>query len=392
MLPPIHFFAPHRRHYGGMMMFPMMNSWNSMMLKFAQPFIISNMISNLGTTIADIISGGRNKNCNCNHTLNNNFLMDGVSNYYGTYYPYVNLNNTQSQEGKGGTNTKSPDAISEMKSAYKEHGITTIYRGDDGRYFAITKSGEQLSALTLGDLADEIATYIKSNKTNKEEPVDKAKDDRIEKDEKKEEEKSEQKTTVVKNEQTSVVNKGKTGKSSNKTETKTTEVQTENKSVTSVKTGGRYKSSMNITTPDGKTETKYGYEYANGNKIYSSKSWDKTDSDAVFVIAGHRYNLELKDGTTLDYWDILGQRTFWQVETHKFIDPNTGKFMPNNPRYNGTVHLSADTEYNSTAPLNNAKIKKNKANQVVLVITNNGKEEEYLMDEVMAGKYNDKFK
>jgi len=392
MLPPIHFFAPHRRHYGGMMMFPMMNSWNSMMLKFAQPFIISNMISNLGTTIADIISGGRNKNCNCNHTLNNNFLMDGVSNYYGTYYPYVNLNNTQSQEGKGGTNNKSTDAISEMKSAYKEHGITSIYRGDDGRYFAVTKSGEQLSALTLGDLADEIATYIKNNKTSKEEVVQKSEQQEVKPDEKKYEKVEEK---VVKKEEV-IVNSNKGTQKTNKTKeaqkTNETEKKNENSVETSVRTGGRYKSSMNIKMPNGTTETKYGYEYANGNKLYSSKSWDSTDSDAVFVIAGHRYNLELKDGTTLDYWDILGQRTFWQVETHKFIDPKTGKFLPNNPRYNGTVHLSADTNYNSSAPLNNAKIKKNKANQVVLVITNNGKEEEYLMDEVMAGKYNDKFK
>ena len=201
MLPPIHFFGPRHHHrvnnyYFGapMMMYPMMNPWDRMMFNIAKPFLISNMITNFGNSIANIIRGGKSsQSCNCNN--NTMLYANNTYNYNDSLatsmYPYVNLSNTRQTEGKGSVESEVETTISKMEAAYKEHGITSIYKGDDGRYFAVTEDGEQLSGLSTGYLADEIGRYIKSksaskleSKSENEEVVTKENDEKVKPDEK----------------------------------------------------------------------------------------------------------------------------------------------------------------------------------------------------------------
>lgn len=158
----------HRPHFGmGGWFAPMMNPFDRMMFKMAMPLMIGNMISNLGTSIAGIISGkGTNTggSCNCGNNYNPYNMLYG--NNYNTantlMYPYVDLNNTRQSketEGKGGSNKYNEDAtIAKMEKAYKKYGVTAIYQLDDGRYCAVTDNGN-ITGLTLSDLADEISDY-----------------------------------------------------------------------------------------------------------------------------------------------------------------------------------------------------------------------------------------
>lgn len=137
-----------------------------------------------------------------------------------------------------------------------------------------------------------------------------------------------------------------------------------------------YNNSINIGG-----ETKYGYEYPNGNKIYSSKSWGYVDSDAIFVIGGNSYNL-VSSGLTYDYSAIFGNRTLGRNEG--WIDPNTGRFKKNNI-YSEYLELKAID--NQKGKLNHCKIKTNKSGATVIIYKN----KEYDMNDVMTGKYNKNF-
>ena len=180
MFTPIRFYEPryhqseNNYYFGGPMMYPMMNQWDRMMFNVAKPFLISGMITNLSNTIADIIRGNKSgQNCNCgnsNYNMHSNNMYNYNDSLSAPLYPYVNLGNTHI-EGKGGTENNNADTISKLESAYKEHGIKSIYKGDDGRYFAVTKDGKQLSALSLSDLSEEICKYINENKNVVRNPI-----------------------------------------------------------------------------------------------------------------------------------------------------------------------------------------------------------------------------
>jgi len=138
-----------------------------------------------------------------------------------------------------------------------------------------------------------------------------------------------------------------------------------------------YNNSINIGG-----ETKYGFVYPKGNKIYSSKSWEYADSDAIFVIGGKSYNL-VSSGRTYDYSAIFGERTLFRNEG--WIDPTTGRFKKNN-KY--TKYLKLEAIDNKKGKLNDCQIKTNKSGATVIIYNS----KEYDMNDVMTGKYNNDFK
>lgn len=160
-------------------------------------------------------------------------------------------------------------------------------------------------------------------------------------------------------------------------ETKTPESQT--------KLGGKYTTSL----PNGK----YGYQYANGNMMYSSKSYDSLDSDAVFKIGSHEYKLNCNTtnffNNTIDYWNLLGERTTSQLAELNIIDSKSGKFKTDKEyiNENGTPRFTFIGDKNSQ--LNGAQLIK--YNNKVYVQLQDGKTK-FPIDEVMAGLYNDKLR
>lgn len=85
-------------------------------------------------------------------------------------------------------------------------------------------------------------------------------------------------------------------------------------------TAGTYNtSSSSVSTP--------GHNYGNGNAIVKEATTRVgTDSDAQFQIGGGKYNLHQGD-TTLDYYDITGQRSFGS-NSHAFVNSD-GSFNTN---------------------------------------------------------------
>ena len=127
-----------------------------------------------------------------------------------------------------------------------------------------------------------------------------------------------------------------------------------------------------IKLPNNKTTEALSY---GKNYIYKEpSSIDSLDTDAVFVIDGHKYNLK-SSGRTYDYWSALGKRTSGQNEN--FIDHKTGKF---NPKANWTKYCKLTSD-GGDGPLNDLPIKVEKG---VVCIMFKGKA--YPMDDVMSGK------
>ena len=126
-----------------------------------------------------------------------------------------------------------------------------------------------------------------------------------------------------------------------------------------------------IKLPNNKTTEALSY---GKNYIYKEpSSIDSLDTDAVFVIDGHKYNLK-SSGRTYDYWSALGKRTSGQNEN--FIDHKTGKF---NPKANWTKYCKLTSD-GGDGPLNDLPIKVEKG---VVCIMFKGKA--YPMDDVMSG-------
>lgn len=126
-----------------------------------------------------------------------------------------------------------------------------------------------------------------------------------------------------------------------------------------------------IKLPNNKTTEALSY---GKNYIYKEpSSIDSLDTDAVFVIDGHKYNLK-SSGRTYDYWSALGKRTSGQNEN--FIDHKTGKF---NPKANWTKYCKLTSD-GGDGPLNDLPIKVEKG---VVCIMFKGKA--YPMNDVMSG-------
>lgn len=116
-------------------------------------------------------------------------------------------------------------------------------------------------------------------------------------------------------------------------------------------------------------------QYNGKNLIYKEpSSIDSLDTDAVFVINDHKYNLK-SSGLTFDYWSILGERSIGKNES--FINPKTGEF---NPKANWREYckLSSDGD---TGPLNDLPIISHEG--VVCIKYRN---KYYPMNDVMSGK------
>lgn len=94
-----------------------------------------------------------------------------------------------------------------------------------------------------------------------------------------------------------------------------------------------------------------GHNYGNGNKISKEATTRVgTDSDAQFKIANGTYNMKRDSGsmidTTLDYYDITGQRTTGQHSGFKFVNSD-GSFNANANMFNdgSKVYLSGQGEF-----------------------------------------------
>lgn len=476
-MSPLHFF-PRRDHI-------VVNNWfarppmmwdplryDMMMFNCMKPVLISNMISNIGNTIANLISGGKNINnsCNCNHSMlySNNMLSNTMM------YPYVNLNNTRQKsteiEGKGSTSDDNSSAtIAKMENAYKEYGVSAIYQLDDGRYCAVTENGN-ITGLTLSDLADEISDYYTKKKSNSSEEVG----DEVLQEQTVQEVTPEEVQKVTQQKKGQIDNRQEVnkygsfskhfkrnewhrylanknaraeeyknvslelGKTINEPHRNNPAEYALNSLIAQLGlTGADYNSDLykdllkdfklmnpSLFNPDGSMKNgyenhidkldlpskealikvyglkakenqdpqktaqtggkykeklpngKYGYQYANGNMMYSSRSFDNLDTDAIFKISGQIYTI----GGGIDYWDILGQRTSYQNDENNIIDPKTGKFRTDKDYPKGKFKFF----HEGNGPLKGAYLIKE--NNKVYVLLKNG--QKYLADEVMAGKYN----
>ncbi len=102
---------------------------------------------------------------------------------------------------------------------------------------------------------------------------------------------------------------------------------------------GRHTSGANAGTYTHGTKGSYsvpGHNYGNGNAIVKeTTARNNIDTDAQFQINGGKYNLHYR-GTTLDYFDITGQR-LGKPSSHAFINSdgsfntNAGMFRDTNP-------------------------------------------------------------
>ncbi len=102
---------------------------------------------------------------------------------------------------------------------------------------------------------------------------------------------------------------------------------------------GRHTSGANAGSyTDGRgSYTVPGHNYGNGNAIVKEPTTrSSVDSDAQFQINGGKYNLHY-DGTTLDYYDITGNRSTMQNKKHAFVNSD-GSFNYNAGMFNDYKH------------------------------------------------------
>lgn len=165
----LHFFAPRRErvinNYFGMPTFQMWDPFRMQlaMLNCMKPMIIGNMISNLGNSIASMISGrGSVSQCNCN---SNNMLSQ-------TMYPYVNFtgttntNTTTTTTGERQNGGEEPiddlQILRDMYKGYRISGPTT-----NGIYYIKGKDGVPIPAGSYDELTEKLDQLAKADATLK---------------------------------------------------------------------------------------------------------------------------------------------------------------------------------------------------------------------------------